>query len=181
MDLGDESFPYKSQGDVKIKLGRSRVYQVESDRLRDATEIGQEEKDTDGLPAGEFCELLAPGLAVELSRSAIKRGVTTKYLMVATETGQGGKNRLKLDLVPLDCEGRPLNSVKPALGYENGLVVPLIYNAFTAILGAIYGRPIDLGESELLSCRIEFALTIEGVAEDLGVVCTDISPAEQLD
>ena len=172
MDLGDECFPHRKHGDVKIKLGRSRVYQVDSDRLRDATEIGQGEKDADRLPAGDFCDMLAPGRAATLSSDAINRGVTTRYHMVATELNQIGSDRLKLELVPLDSDGKPVRGVKPALGYENGVVVPLVYNAFTAILGAIYGRPIDLGESEMISSRIEFALTIEGLSEDLGVVCT---------
>lgn len=167
-------------GDVKIILGSSRIYQVDSEKLRWATEIDEPEKEAEGVPPGIFSKLLAPGLAAELSNTAIRRGVTTRYHLVATEIDQAENPTLRLHFVPLDSEGRTVNSIAPTLNFENGLVVPPVYDAFTAILGSIYGRPIDLGGYDLPS-RIEYAVHIVHLADYLGVVSTVIPQTKQSD
>ena len=175
MDLGDSEFPNVEDGDVKLVLGASRIHQVDSEVLRRATEIGRAEMEEDrpdeGLPA--FVTLLAPGLAAPLSKTAIKKGGSTRYHIVATDlyTDEKGSFVLTLKSVDLDEDGKPQSRMKPYLGLETGQRPPLVFDAFTAILGSLYNRPIDLGgPNEPLHARISLAVHMIDLSEYLGVV-----------
>jgi hypothetical protein len=175
MDLGDDEFLNVADGDVKLVLGASRIHQVDSEVLRRATEIGRAEMEEDS-PDGEppaFVTLLAPGRAAALSKKAIKKGVSTRYHIVATDlhTNEKGSFVLALTPVELDEDGKPQSRVKPYLGLETGQRPPIVFDAFTAILGSLYNSPIDLGgPNEPLHDRIALAVHMIDLSEYLGVV-----------
>ena len=185
--LKEFDFPFFNQGDVEITLRGSRQYRLHSGILKSLSRT--------------FRALLADEFTAQLSDRAKKKGAIMNRLIAVPNTDPAMYQcDVDLILVPLelDSDGKPVDAHPIGLDLENGRSVDLIYvvscpssstlrlifrannemlQAYEAVLGAFYNRPIELGniENTSLSDMLEMALKVTLVAEYLEVVC-DIDP-----
>lgn len=157
-----ERFPFFPSGDVKIVVTDARQYQLHSSVLKNSSPLLE--------------RLLHPADAAQLTAKAVKAGVTTQYkLMVVESAAVDGRVDYVLEPVRLDPNGRPRDGNPRGVraGFEGGRSLPGALAAYGAVLGAMYGEPIDLGDfhEDGLAHLMSNAVEITEVAEYLGCVC----------
>jgi len=114
-----DDFPHFTDGDVLIIVTPSRRYKLHSDILRRSSPT--------------FMALLDQDAAVDLSRNAKKKGVTTRYRLHMVQNTNGGVRHAGIETpahalrrIPLDESGSTVGDYPVLLGdaNENGRMVP---------------------------------------------------------
>ncbi|KAM0715216.1 hypothetical protein Q7P37_009681 [Cladosporium fusiforme] len=160
----ENDFPQFNDGDVLIIITPSRRYKLHSAVLRRSSPT--------------LATILDEEAAVELSKNARRKGVTTRFRLhlINNENAgvrQGGVEAPShvLRRIPLDESGTPAGQYPQLLGdaNENGRVVEQFVLAWEQVLGAFYNRGIDIGDNEHdgLEYLLESAGTVLAVAEYL--------------
>ena len=117
--VAQDDFPHFTDGDVLIIITPSRRYKLHSDILRRSSPT--------------FTALLDQDAAVDLSRNAKKKGVTTRYRLHMVQNANGGVRQAGVETpshvlrrIPLDEGGGTVGDYPVLLGdaNENGRVVP---------------------------------------------------------
>ncbi|KAK4625973.1 hypothetical protein CLAFUW4_06462 [Fulvia fulva] len=175
MSTRHDRFPDYRDGDVKLTLTSSRRYKLHSGVLRNNSPVMR--------------EMLDERDAAQLDRKAQKNGITTRFKLVLVENplytdGDDELSRIEFvfEAVPLGANGQPLGANLRGVGdgLENGRVVPEVFLAYDAVLGAFYNVPIQLGDaqSDGLTHLLSMALQITSVAEYLDCVHIITKPIE---
>ncbi|KAK5170661.1 uncharacterized protein LTR77_005251 [Saxophila tyrrhenica] len=173
----DNEFPQYRDGDVHIIINGSRQYILHSQLLRTHS------------PA--MRKLLGGDHGPQLSSKAIKKGITVRYRLELVDKAEGededtdtateGANlSVKLAPVQMNGEGRPADGRGIRLDLENGLEVDPIHEAYSTVLGALYGRAVSLGAfgNDTLDNMLSMAINVHAVAAELGVVNLITKPIE---
>lgn len=114
-----DDFPHFVDGDVLVITTPSRRYKLHSDILRRSSPT--------------FMALLDQDAAVDLSRNAKKKGVTTRYRLHMVQNNNGGVRQAGIETpahvlrrIPLDESGNTVGDYPVLLGdaNENGRMVP---------------------------------------------------------
>lgn len=174
------AFPHFTDGDVDLILTTTRRYKLHSTVLRRHSTL--------------FASLLAPHHAVQLSRRALRNGVTVRYRLELRAQSQspssssssynnndGNGSESAFARAPLDSEGRAVQGEGSVIVEENGNGrVPgsgsaQVYSWYEKVLGAFYLVEVRLGPEGgggTMAEVLEDAWGLVGVAERVGCVAS---------
>ncbi|OCK79956.1 hypothetical protein K432DRAFT_435034 [Lepidopterella palustris CBS 459.81] len=142
--------------DVEVVLTHDRVHYFDSSTLRRHSTF--------------FAQNLSTKNAVRLAGRAKNAGVTTRWRVELRELPPNGGNTGRLHLIELDSMGRVGPSYTPLMPLnENGKVPLKLFEHYENILGAFYGREIEINDMSIASA-LEDAVGLTEVAEYLGSI-----------
>ncbi|KAK8155176.1 hypothetical protein IWX90DRAFT_50977 [Phyllosticta citrichinensis] len=162
-------YPNFNNGDVDLALSTARRLKLHSDVLRGASD--------------RFKELLCNENAAILSAKVRKRGDATRFRIELVNVGELHQIG-NLVAQKLDANGR--------IVYEDGPRVSMILDRFGAdpanhvledwesVIGALYGRPVKIGGSDMLIQSVMRTINIVNIAEYLKLENTPIFTAIEL-
>ncbi|KAK0785465.1 hypothetical protein LTR59_011032 [Friedmanniomyces endolithicus] len=168
--LPNTDFPHFRDADVKIVISSARQYELHNSVLSNASPRIDELLDEEG--------------AADLTHSALKRGRTIKYrLDLAPNPDYKDDDKVVkyiLQPVRLDSWGESDKMPRYLMDLENAKSVNPTHAAYTAVLGALYQVPVDLGNfsTDALGDILTKTFDIIKVAEYLGCVGIITSPIE---
>jgi hypothetical protein len=163
---GTGQFPQFEDGDVHIIISGSRQYTLHSQVLRNHSTF--------------FARNLTDEYGPPLTNRARKKGVIIQYRFRLINNPESDGN----ELVPVTMNGEGSSMESPpavGLDLENGMVPDASHEAFEAILGLIYGKPISLPNFQSESAfkwLLESALELLAVAEQFEVVSSCVKDIE---
>ncbi|KAK0322468.1 hypothetical protein LTR82_006427 [Friedmanniomyces endolithicus] len=168
--LPNTEFPQFRDGDLKIFISSTRQYHLHSSVLSNAS--------------ARLDDLLDEEGPVALANAALKQGRTIKYrLDLASNPDYKDDDKVVqyiLKPVRLDSWGEPDRLPRYLIDLENAKSVNPTHAAYTAVLGAFYQVPVDLGNfsTDALGTILTKTFDIIKVAEYLGCVGIITSPIE---